>query len=90
MKLYHGTRKESLEQILKEGLKANWGFVYMSSDLEFVRKFYGKGVIFEIESDDLEQDLLGTYREMLCDVFNTSDFYHYGDNIPSNLLKVIK
>lgn len=86
MKLYHATDPTNKESIMKEGLKAVWGFVYMTPDLNHARKL-GK-LIFEIDSTKLNQEYLGSYREMICDIMKTDDYWHYGDDIPAKLLTI--
>lgn len=103
MKLYHGTTKERWEKIQTEGLRGTctlcgFGgckycaaqpealkFVYMTDDLP-VAKRWGE-VVLEIDADKLDAAKLKTYREGLCDVLKTSDFYNYCAPIPALLIK---
>ena len=85
MKLYHGTSVENAKDIDREGIKAVFGFVYMTPDLAVAKRF-GE-VIYEIDSDDLDDDYLGSYREMLCDILKTDDFYHFGGDISRHTIK---
>lgn len=87
MLAYHATNKENVASILRDGLQPYFGFVYMTPDINVAKKF-GE-VVFEIDVSKLKKKYLGSYREMLCDILKTEDFIHYGDNIPTKLLKVI-
>lgn len=88
MKLYHATKEENKQAILRDGLIAFFPAVYMTPDLVVAKRF-GE-VVFEIESNNLNPELLSSYREMLCDLWKTDDFYHYYSDIPPKLLKLIK
>lgn len=89
MKLYHATKKENLDAIMKDGLRADLslGYVYMTPDLKHAELF--GDIVFEIESQTLDPKLLGSYREMICDIFFTADYWHYGDTILPKLLTIV-
>lgn len=100
MKLYHATSEDNEKSIDKHGLVPASGlsdahgkplnvpgcsFVYLTPDLEHA-KTYG-GILYEVESDDLDQTKLGKYREKICDICGTDDYWNYSEQIPPGLLK---
>lgn len=91
MKLYHATTLENGIEIFEkeQGLKAKYGFgfVYLCNELRVARKF--GGLIFEVESDILDQKKLGQFRELLSDAYDSEPFYHYKGDIPFNLLRIV-
>ena len=105
MKLYHGTTKERWEKIQTEGLKTfctlcGFGdcrhctaqpellrFIYMTDDL-VVAKRWGE-VVLEIDTEKLDAAKLKTFREGLCDILKTTDFYNYCAPIPARLITKI-
>lgn len=87
MKLYHATSLENGEKIFLEGLKPTWGFVYLTNELKIARRF--GGVVFEVDSDFLDEKKLGQYEELLCRLYKCDPFYHYADTIPAHCLRVV-
>lgn len=77
---FHGTSEEAWKKIQVEGLRGAFGFVYMTPDLNFAKR-YGE-VVLEIDLAMLNKNLLGTYPEMMCRIMKTDDFIHYGADIP--------
>lgn len=86
MKLYHATKPENYHSIMEKGLIPYFPAVYLTPDLKVARMF--GLLIFEVDTKDLDQNQLGTFREMLCDILKTDDFYHYCNIIPPKLLKL--
>jgi RNA:NAD 2'-phosphotransferase (TPT1/KptA family) len=87
MRLFHSTKVKNMSSILKDGLIATLGYVYMTPDLEHAKKL--GNLVFEIDWQKLDPKYLGTYREMICDIMKTDDYWHYGNNIPPQLLKLL-
>lgn len=100
MKLYHATDKDNEKSIDKNGLIPFSGFyskdgkpltipgcsfIYFTPDLEHAKN-YG-GVVYEVESNSLDQTKLDKYCEGICDIYKTDDYWNYSAPIHPSLLK---
>ena len=93
---YHGTTIKNAGYIEQEGIVPlpllppviMTGYVYMTEDRAMAERF-GEAV-FEVDLDKLDQDKLDSYRERLCDIFDTSDFINHHGIVPPEALRRVK
>ena len=93
MKLYHATSSANIRSIKRKGLLPagiilQCAFIYFSDDINIAKKF-GEAII-EVDTKDLNEKYLDTYREMLCDVLKCNPFYNYNLPITPDKLKFLK
>lgn len=99
MKLYHATKRINEASIDKDGLKATSGlydqegmplnppecsFVYFTPDLEHAKTF--GSLIYAVDSKKLDQSKLDSYRELICDMMHTDDYWNFRGDVPASLL----
>jgi len=92
---YHGTRAESVENILAVGILPTpllppyimEGHVYLTPDINVAKRF-GE-VVFKVDLSKLDASLLGEYREMLCDILETDPFINYKGAVPPEALTLL-
>lgn len=83
--LYHATSELAWRSVQKQGLLPAFPAVYMTEDTKILPRF---GTVFlKIDTKYLDKDMLGTYREILCDILKTSDFWHYYGKVPRKAIK---
>lgn len=89
--LYHASPAANLASIMQQGLQPYFPAVYMTDDIKAAKWFArDDGIIFQVDTSDLDPELFGTYHELLCDMLHTTDFWHYYGAVPPSALTPLK